>query len=199
MFQEKFLAYAPTSDKGTALFLFDKLVQRYNEHHRFYHNLSHIETGLKTYAELFTEPLSQVDFFTWAYHDVVYESKQDNNEQRSADYFLWHSDKLELDVKTTDLVIAGILSTKISEEPIGVVNDIDLSALGAPPEVYAQNIANIRKEYDWVGDPVWQAGRTAVLRQLLKRPTLYVTQPFFDRFTDQAIINMTNELESLNG
>ena len=198
MFQAEFLKQAPNKNQNILQPILNSLVERYNEPPRHYHNMAHIENGLRLYHEMHTQPLSPVDFFTWAYHDSVYDSTRSDNENKSAELFLKDSQVLGFKVEDIDKVIAGILSTNLSEEPLGVVNDLDLSGLGSDPTTYAQNTENIRKEYSWVSPDVWRTGRTAVLRQLLQRPTLYVTVPFFDCFTDQAIINMTEELEQLN-
>jgi predicted metal-dependent HD superfamily phosphohydrolase len=200
-FMAQFLLEAPAaSDGNVVLSLLDKLVAKYAEPEpaRYYHNLNHILTGLKTYNELFSDFPNTVDFFAWAYHDVIYDSKASDNEQQSADYFLRDSAALGFTMDEAEKVMNVILSTKISAEPISVINDIDLSGLGAPADVYAQNTINIRKEYEWVEPEVWRSGRSAVLRQFLQRPTLYITTEFFDRFTDQAIINITTELKSLS-
>ena len=87
-----------------------------------------------------------------------------------------------------------ILATDPSAEPLSVLNDMDLAELGAAPDVFNRNTDNIRKEYDWVSEEVWRKGRSAVLMQFLKRDRLYITQPFADKFTAQAIENLKNAI-----
>ncbi len=173
------------------------LVERYNEPHRYYHTLAHIDYGLKVYKELMAEPLPVLEFFAWAYHDAVYDSTQSDNEQRSADVFMRDALNWGFPMSSCDRVTELILATHPSAEPISVVNDIDLSILGAAPELYDTYVQQIRKEYSWVEPEVWRKGRTAVLKQLMHRSKLYITPEFEGAFTLPAIENISRELETL--
>lgn len=196
--QDGFLELAPTADKSTVQDIFNWLVERYMEPHRFYHTLQHIQGGLKVYSQLFpTTPLSRTKFFAWAYHDSVYDTKASDNEERSAGVFLRDASHLGFSMAESDEIATYIIATNPSATPISVVNDIDLAELGAPPEIFDRNTENILKEYDWVEPEVWKKGRTAVLRQLLMRPQLYITAPFIAKFTQPAIENMKRALIQL--
>ena len=196
-FTYEFLNRAPNPNKTEVFNLLTPLINRYHEPHRFYHNLPHITGGLDTYHQLSTESLSDSDFFAWAYHDFVYDPKLSNNEEQSAAMFMRDASILGFSMEEADKTAHTILSTNPAAEPVGIVNDIDFSFLGAPKEVYNQNIANIRKEYSWVRADVWRKGRVAVLNQILARPKLFVTPLFHKKFETQARKNMKREILSL--
>jgi len=198
LLQDGFLKLVPTADKWLAQDCLDRLVERYMEPHRFYHTLQHIEGGLEVYYSLVSTPLSRVQFFAWAYHDAVYDTKASDNEERSAGVFLRDASALGFTMAESDQIATYIIATNPSSTPISVVNDIDLAGLGASPAVFDQNTANIRLEYDWVEPEVWRKGRSAVLRQILMRSQLYLTAPFVSKFTLPAIENMKRALILLN-
>ena len=55
----------------------------------------------------------------------------------------------------------------------------------------------VRREYGWVEEPAWRAGRGAVLRNFLPRPHIFHTDEFRRRFEQQARRNMARSLKSL--
>jgi predicted metal-dependent HD superfamily phosphohydrolase len=196
LFTAEFLSRT-SAKKSVAQEVLTKLKERYREPHRHYHTLAHIENGLRVYNELCSKPLLPLEFFAWAYHDAVYDTTQSDNEQRSAEVFMRDAATLGFSMEDSDRVTNLILATAPSAEPLSVINDIDLIVLGAEPAVYDKYVTDIRKEYHWVEPEVWRKGRTAVLRQILKREALYITEPFITNFTLQAIENMSRELQSL--
>jgi predicted metal-dependent HD superfamily phosphohydrolase len=196
VFTAEFLSHT-TAKRVVAQEVLNRLKDRYKEPHRHYHTLAHIENGLKVHSELCSQPLQPLEFFAWVYHDAVYDTTQSDNEQKSAEVFMRDAKTLGFSMEDSDRVTKLILATAPSAEPLSVINDIDLIVLGAEPKVYDRYVKNIRKEYNWVEPEVWRKGRTAVLRQILKRPALYITEPFIEKFTLQAIENMSRELLSL--
>jgi predicted metal-dependent HD superfamily phosphohydrolase len=196
---EDFIVNAPNPDKEVVRAVLQRLIERYREPHRHYHTLEHIENGLKTYRELHNGfRLSGISFYAWVYHDAVYDSTASDNERQSA--IVWMRDALLLGftVDEAEKGVPLILATDPSVEPISVLNDIDLAELGAEPERFHQNTFNIRKEYDWVSEEQWRTGRTAILRQFLQRPQLYITRAFQEKFTAQAIENLKSALVLLS-
>ncbi len=195
MFTEEFLKYTPAG-----VSVLDRLMARYKEpvDSRFYHVWGHIEYGLSVYNRLFpTTPLPRVKLFAWGWHDSTYDSKQSDNEQRSANNLMHEAPALGMTMDESDEAGRYILSTNPSAEPISVINDIDLAVLGSEPFVYDAYVTSVREEYRWAEDALWKKGRTAVLRQMLKRDRLYITPEFENEFTLQAIENLSRELTSL--
>lgn len=195
----EFLKQAPIKNKQVVQSILDKLLERMCEPGRYYHTLSHLETGLKIYSSLFSTPLNPIEFFAWAYHDSVYDPTRSDNEENSA--IIWWRDAhtLGFSLAEADKGASLILATDLSMEPLSVINDMDLAELGASPEKFDANSEKIRKEYQWVEPEVWRKGRIAVLTQLLKRGNkLYITKPFVDKFTNQAQENLKRAIDNLS-
>ena len=66
---------------------FDDLARRYAEPTRFYHTLDHVMDVLATVENLAAQARNQdaVKLAAWL-HDVIYDSKASDNEERSADH-----------------------------------------------------------------------------------------------------------------
>ncbi|TGU55163.1 hypothetical protein EN791_033775, partial [Mesorhizobium sp. M2D.F.Ca.ET.148.01.1.1] len=75
--------------------------------------------------------------------------------------------------------------------------DMDLSILGADAVAFDAYERAVRREYGWVEEPMWRAGRGAVLKTFLARPHIFHTQEFQQRFEPQARLNMARSLQAL--
>ncbi len=192
LFTEKFVELAKSS---TPL---ESLWKRYSETHRFYHNLDHLENGLRAYFSLFNGITPSV-FFAWAYHDAVYNPLAQDNEERSAAILFQDSQVLGLDFLDVEAAMEMIWNTKLNAKKSSVVNDIDLSILGQLPEVYNEYRANIRREYpaELVPDEMFYPARAHVLKTLLERAPIYKTPEFHDAFEIQATDNMIGEIREI--
>jgi predicted metal-dependent HD superfamily phosphohydrolase len=141
-----------------------------------------------------------------AFHDAVYESRRNDNEERSADL------AREMLASTVppfqlDFIVAGILATKRHLIPDGLsasqrgdvafLLDADLSILGAAEEAFDSFDTNVRLEYGWVDDAAWRSGRAAVMRTFLVRPSIYLTDTFKDAFEARARSNIERLLHQL--
>ncbi len=68
---------------------FNRICECYESKNRYYHNLKHISSMMES-IKLFekeTKDLECLLFATW-FHDVVYEVKNSNNEEKSAEFGL---------------------------------------------------------------------------------------------------------------
>ena len=94
-----------------------------------------------------------------------------------------------------------ILATKHNAAPSDpdtqLVVDLDLSILGAAPAAFDRYDADIRREYDWVPEEQYRAGRKAVLQHFLERSPLYHRAPLQARFATQARRNLRAALNRL--
>lgn len=178
--------------------LIDALVLRYREAGRFYHNWQHIESGLETYRKFF-DKIDRTVFFAWMYHDAVYDPKAHDNEERSAKVFLKDNAVLGFNNEDADKIAMLILSTTHTGET-NAVTDMDLAGLGADPATFTANTDLIRREYHFVDENTWRAGRAAILKQFLERAkagTLYSSSAFIGAFTAQAQSNLAQSIEKL--
>ena len=179
----------------------------YRAEDRHYHNLAHIEAMLALaadYRALLSDP-EAVEAAIW-FHDAIYDSEAKDNEARSA---ALAKEKLagRIDAERLDRIGAMILATATHQLPrfdddaatrdASLFLDMDLSILGAAPDAFDVYERAVRREYGWVEEPMWRAGRGAVLKDFLARPRIFLTEEFRRRFEPQARLNMARSLAAL--
>ena len=67
---------------------------------------------------------------------------------------------------------------------------MDLAILGADEKRFVEYEQQIRKEYSFVPDTIFQTKRTEILQGFLNRPRIYGTAYFFDRLESRARCNL---------
>ncbi|CAN7769077.1 HD domain-containing protein [Mesorhizobium sp. LjNodule214] len=177
---------------------------------RHYHNLVHIEAMLalaSDYRASLHDP-EAVEAAIW-FHDAIYDSRAKDNEARSAALV---EEKLagRGDAERLGRIAAMIVATATHELPglqrlgdehfirdAALFLDMDLSILGATPKVFDAYEQAVRREYGWVEEPMWRAGRCAVLKTFLARPHIYHTEEFRQRFEPRARRNMARSIAAL--
>jgi predicted metal-dependent HD superfamily phosphohydrolase len=187
---------------GDASPVFELLVQRYSEPQRFYHNLQHIRAcldELETARALCAHP-DEVEFALW-FHDVVYDSKAKDSEERSADLAQTVAQQAKLSGEFSQRIRELILATKHNAVPSGanacVMVDCDLSILGRPAGEFDTYESAIRREYAWVAESDFRAGRRAVLEQFVNRPSIYSTELFRLKYESIAKENLRRSISRL--
>ena len=111
------------------------ILNKWNESHRYYHNINHLLSFLKQIEEFFLEEedhmyMSQLykNFIIAAFfHDVIYDTKANNNEDKCIEFF--NSVSLHLKNEDKDLIIKMIESTKsrLLPEPNYVGVEVDFN------------------------------------------------------------------------
>jgi predicted metal-dependent HD superfamily phosphohydrolase len=187
---------------GAAEAVFTDLVRRYGEPGRHYHTLDHIASVLDTISLIEPDPSPALLLAVWL-HDVVYESRADDNEERSADYVRALPAALAVPVAVREEAARLILLTKTHiAEPHDrtgqVLLDADLSILAAEPAIYSCYATAIRREYAWVAEADYRAGRMAVLQRFLARPWIYFTPRMRQHAEDRARANLADEIVQLS-
>lgn len=169
----------------------------YAEEHRVYHDARHISACLALLDDPAIRATPEVEAAIW-FHDAVYDTHANDNEERSA---VLAEELLRGVAKERVARIASyILATKhhdAEDHGARLVLDIDLSILGTDPETYDRFETEIRREYAWVDEPLFAAGRAAVLRRFLDRPQIYATALFRERYEQQARENLTRRVATL--
>jgi predicted metal-dependent HD superfamily phosphohydrolase len=176
---------------------------------RHYHGLAHIK-ALLALADEYRDELADreaVEAAIW-FHDAIYDSRRSDNEARSA---ALAADKLSSRVPPEQLtrIVAMIEATATHALPdlddeaatrdAAFFLDMDLSILGAPRGAFDSYEAAVRREYAWVDDKAWAAGRAAVLRKFLARPRIFHTEAFRQRFDAEARKNIARSIAALVG
>jgi predicted metal-dependent HD superfamily phosphohydrolase len=180
--------------------VFDDLVRRYGEPTRHYHTLDHVGHVLETIKTFSPLPLSL--YFAIFLHDVIYDTHAAANEERSAEYAQCVLKRLglsrELREETARLILLTKTHETTAEDARGqALLDADLSILGADEATYEAYAAAIRREYAWVSDDDYRAGRRKVLERFLARPRLYFTDWGFAQNEARARANLAREIARL--
>lgn len=180
-----------------------KLAVSYGANGRFYHNLSHIEEMLDVAEQLrdVAEDFTAVQLAIW-FHDVIYDPRRSDNEAQSAAHAVQILHPLGVSGAMLSKVSDLILATKSHETAVNdsdyfVLLDADLAILGAGPKQYQAYAQAIRREYSFVPDAAYRAGRTAVLQRFLARSPFYFTKWMRQNREDAVIRNLTWEIERL--
>ena len=181
--------------RGDPARLFAQLASAYAEPRRAYHNAHHIADCLEQLdsARALAQRPDEVETAMW-FHDAVYDPRAKDNEARSAAWAVQALAEAEIANDNAERVAALILATKHDREPDGadgaLLLDVDLSILGREPEAFAAYDRAIRKEYAWVPEADYRAGRAAILESFLRRPVIYRTEFFRNRLEAQARDNL---------
>lgn len=169
----------------------DRLLAAYSTE-RGYHDVRHLGEVLDRIDELGGSGNEAVVLAAW-FHDAVYDGKPDA-EERSA---RWAEQELD------DPEVARLVRLTESHRPEPgdhdgeILCDADLAILAADPERYAEYAADVRREYAQYDDAAFAAGRAAVLRDLLAKPTLFHTAYAREHWEQRARANVEDELRRL--
>ena len=180
-----------------------RLEAAYADPARGYHDTLHLAEVLQRLDELATEPHDRdaVLLAAW-FHDSVYDG-QPGAEERSAQ---WAEQALPAAGVPTGTVTEVARLVRMTEhhrpadgDPDGqVLSDADLGILAADEARYAAYVATVRREYAHVPDDLFAAGRAAILRDLLAKPTLFHTAYARTHWEAPARDNVTRELAGLD-
>jgi predicted metal-dependent HD superfamily phosphohydrolase len=197
------LCHPFTPNESAAQAAFAALVAAYAKPHRAYHTLAHIAAVLGTLDTLRAEAHDwpALELAAW-FHDVVYDPRRDDNEAQSAAVATRTLVGLGLPAPLIDHVAALIRQTQTHDPDPGdpdapLLLDADLAILGAAPADYARYAAAIRREYAWVPEDQYRAGRAAVLRRFLQRPRMFHTERLYALLEAPARRNLAAELATL--
>lgn len=179
-----------------------RLEAAYDDPGRGYHDRLHLAEVLGHVDELMTgdDPAREAVLLAAWFHDAVYEGR-DDDEERSAMLA-----EEELAGQSTDLVaeVARLVRLTRTHRPADddhagmVLCDADLAILAAGEDRYAAYVRGVRSEYAHVSDEDFAAGRSAVLRDLLAKPTLFHLPTARGRWEQRARENVQRELARMS-
>lgn len=198
-----------------------EIVAAYSSANRYYHNLTHIQQILIVINRLKSLATNHeaIALAAW-FHDIVYNPKAQDNEQRSAEFAAAALTQMGLPLPTINIVKQLILLTQthqtsnLDSEFTPNVNrksqianpqlidrqillDADLSILGSNPQEYENYARAIRQEYSWLDDAAYRAGRKQVLINFLTREKIFSTLPIQASLENIARQNIQTEIKSL--
>ena len=158
---------------------FADLAARYGEPGRHYHTLDHIRAVLDCIDALWPDAPPALQLAAWL-HDVVYDARAADNEERSSDYARAILPALGVPPDVIEETARLIFLTRSHEtdpdDRAGrTLLDADLAVLSADGPTYDAYAAAIRREYAWVAESDYRAGRRRVLERFLVRQRIFVT------------------------
>jgi predicted metal-dependent HD superfamily phosphohydrolase len=182
--------------------VFDELVQAYSSPDRYYHNLVHIRDCLSIFDE--TKSLAahpqEVELAIW-FHDAVYDTSRNDNEQKSAEWAKQVIDQSGVDSaigeRVFNLILATRHNTDVTDIDAQLIVDVDLSILGRDADAYWQYEENIRKEYAWVAESIFREKRIEILQSFLDRQYIYSLEPYRKMFEEKARANLKQAIAKL--
>ena len=190
--QARFVALWTCSGGTDAEEVYRMLARCYTEPARHYHTLVHVRRCLRyldRVRDVIAEP-DAVELALW-FHDVIFVPGAKDNEQRSADWFRRQTGGR---IRACDRICAMILATThrgTAEEPdTRFVCDIDLAVLGAARSRFREDGRRLRAERPDLDDRAYDLHERTILRGLLLRPRIYLTDCFYARCERQARRNL---------
>lgn len=190
------------NDETFAQQLWAELHKAYTGKGRHYHNLAHLSHMIREAASIVPE-LEDPDTVCCSifYHDIIYNVKRQDNEEKSADLGTQRALDIGLGVQGARLCHKQILATKShtfsDNMDTNYLCDIDLSVLGSEPDVYQNYTATIRKEYSIYPGFLYRNGRKKVLKHFMEMQHIFKTDIFRERYEDKARENLLVELNDL--
>jgi predicted metal-dependent HD superfamily phosphohydrolase len=184
---------------------FETVARRYNEAHRAYHTLTHIDSMLTRMDSLDRES-DAIELATW-FHDAVYDPTRSDNEERSAEMFDEFARRFSLSEELTTRVRRFVLATTkhrldgdlATDVDAQLFLDLDLSILAASQAEYDAYARGIRHEYAHVPREAYLQGRPQVLRSLTSK-AVFVSDWFHtDALESAAKANVEREVTALEG
>ncbi|MEO5759968.1 MAG: hypothetical protein ABIQ51_24295 [Mesorhizobium sp.] len=174
---------------------------------RHYHGMAHIKAMLALGGDYRASlhDAGAVEAAIW-FHDAIYDSRAKDNEAKSAELACKELSG-RTDPERLGRISAMIIATATHELPglddaramrdAALFLDMDLAILGTAPDIFDGYEQAVRREYQWVDEPMWRAGRGAVLKNFLARQHIFHTEEFRQRFEPQARLNMARSLKAL--
>ena len=176
-----------------------RLEAAYDAPGRGYHDRQHLAEVLGHVDDLMApdDPARDAVLLAAWFHDAEYDGRPDD-EERSARLALDALGDTDLGREVARLVRLTADHRPAADDPAGqVLCDADLAIPAADADRYASYTAGVRAEYAHVPDEQFAAGRAAVLRDLLAKPTLFHTPAARERWEDAARSNVSAEVRRL--
>lgn len=173
-----------------------RLILAYNEPRRVYHTLDHIQSCFNIFQDVvhLAKNADALALAIW-FHDAIYDIDANDNEQRSADWFLRET-KGVFDDSLRDLVYEHILATthsgiEIQDHDSRIMVDIDLFSFGKPWPEFLRDSENVRAEKPGVPDGEFYPKQCGFQQFLLEQPRFFQSDYFYQHYEKQARQNLT--------
>lgn len=181
----------------------NEIATAYGQQQRYYHNLTHLQHLYNSLLPLKNAVMHWDEtMFSLFYHDVVYNTLKNDNEEQSALKARNAMTALDVSSAMIDFTCEQILCTKNhslhQEADINYFTDADLAILGEEWLVYKAYALHVRKEYSMYPDLLYKPGRKKVLQRFLLMNRIYKTDFFYCKLERTARNNIEKEILGLN-
>lgn len=150
------------------------VINRYDEHHRFYHTLQHIEHVLKHLQA--KDVLKHNELFLAAvFHDIIYDPRSSRNEELSAEFFLEQARHSPLSNEQKEHIKQLILDTREHKPSVQFSEELieaDLSILNSSFDKLLEYEKQIFREYQYVDFTLYKPKRIEALQHYNKEGRL---------------------------
>ncbi|WP_201919387.1 HD domain-containing protein [Aquimarina mytili] len=183
--------------------LWREIEKKHTKKNRYYHNLSHLE-HLYTQLTKVKDEIQDWEMILFAlfYHDYVYNILKQDNEEKSARKAVAVLKQLKVEENRIALCKKIIVATKghntSKNNDVNYFTDADLSILGMEWEDYNIYFKQVRKEYKYYPDFVYNKGRIKVLQHFIAMPRIYKTDYFYATYELKAKENLQQEVDLLS-
>lgn len=151
------------------------LLDKWNEPHRFYHDISHLQDLIAQINEDFgvgelTENEREKLIVAAIFHDIVYDPVSNKNEENSANFFInLCEEKFDIDIVEIKQIILDtknhIPSTPLSEK----FQKYDLNIFMGSLENLLVWESGLREEYNMIDDSTYLRERLSFLENIIDR------------------------------
>jgi predicted metal-dependent HD superfamily phosphohydrolase len=188
--------------------LLQLICSHYAESTKHYHSLQHLRECSDLFElvrDLATHP-AEVEMALW-FHDAIYNTASHDNEAQSAQWARAELSKAGVLSEKIDRIQSMIMATCHTALPVTIdeclLVDIDLAILGSSTERFAEYEQQIRTEYNFVPEPIFNQKRQEILQGFLdrcssgdaSRSTIYSTKYFQDKLELRARDNIKRSID----
>lgn len=187
-------------DSSVAEKWWQKIINYYSEPHRYYHNSSHIAALLSLIPQVspnLAEDDETILIYASFFHDLIYNPQSKNNELESS--ILWEefSQEMSMENKIFQVVKDTILATaQHFQKPTHNISelflDLDLSILGTTAEKFQEYEDNIRLEYGFVPENIYQVERIKIMKTLLNPYKTTIAQKLWGQAAENNLRKYQN-------
>lgn len=139
-------------------------ILRYDEEHRYYHNMEHIVDMVSIAKDL--NILTDDLFLAIIFHDIIYDPRLNDNEEKSAELFSKYFPKKNAKNKLIKNAILETKTHKYTSELSKQLCDLDLNILHSDFKTFMDFEHKIFKEYQFVDYKTYKTERVKVLKSL---------------------------------
>lgn len=201
--QNQWKEFCERNNAREPLKYFEEIKASYKEPKRHYHTFEgHIAQGLEVFQEFHNLcENSDLVYYSWLLHDIIYDSKAKDNEEQSARFAYHLAIKMGFPYKFAKGTHGLVLITKHIQTPKTIdekmIVDLDLSIFGQSEEVFDEYELNIRKEYEFYPPEIYKPGRAGILKMFLDRKPLYNTPEIREKYEAKARENLQRSIDKL--